>query len=65
MGKVYIVSNEVEGIYIIPSVIIVPPREPVRLGHNRWILYLPTSMNKIWELIKREGKMIEAYLFVK
>jgi len=57
-------GDEIEEIYIIPPVIFIPKREPVRLG-NRWIIYLPMDMNELWALIKRKGKIIEGYLFVK
>ena len=51
----------VEGIRVVPKVIFVPKRELVRLG-NRWIIYLPTDMNELWEEIKKQGKKVKVYI---
>lgn len=53
----------VEGIHVIPRVIFIPRREIVRLG-NRWIIYLPTDMNELWEVIKSQGKKVKVYIEV-
>lgn len=52
-----------EGIRVVPRVIFVPKRELVRLG-SRWIIYLPTDMNELWETIKSQGKKVKVYIEV-
>lgn len=49
---------------IIPEVIIVGEREIVRMG-ERWIIYLPTKLNDVWETIKRQRKRVRIYIEVK
>jgi len=48
---------------VIPRLIYIPPREVVRLG-NRWIIYLPTDMNELWEAIKKQGMKVKVYIEV-
>ena len=44
-----------EEIRIIPKVIVIPKREVVRHG-NRFIVYLPSDYNEIWEELKKQKK---------
>jgi len=37
---------------------IVLNREIVRQGNKRYIIYLPTDLNDIWEELKRRGKKV-------
>jgi hypothetical protein len=53
-----------EDMHVIPNVIFIPRREVVRLG-NRWIIYLPMDYNEVWELIKKRGLKVKAYLIVE
>ncbi len=50
-----------EHIKIIPRVIIVPRREVVKHG-NRWIIYLPSDYNEIWDTIKEQGRKVRIYI---
>jgi len=49
---------------ILPNIIIVPKREVVKVGNNRWIIYLPQEYNEVWEAIKRSGKKVRVYIEV-
>lgn len=49
---------------VIPKVIYLPPREVVRHGKDRWIVYLPREYNDLWEEIKRRGFKVRVYLEV-
>jgi len=52
-----------ESIKIVPKVIVIPRREVVRHG-KRWIIYLPSDYNDIWEEIKKMGKKVKVYIEV-
>ncbi|MEM1696008.1 MAG: hypothetical protein QXM12_05080 [Nitrososphaerota archaeon] len=53
-----------ESIKVLPKVIYVPPREIVKTGKDRWIIYLPRDYNEIWEEIKRRGLKVKLYVEV-
>jgi len=50
-----------EEIKIIPRVIVIPKHGIVKHG-NRYILYLPTNYNDIWEGLKKMGKKVRVYI---
>ena len=52
-----------ESIKIVPRVIIVPRREVVKHG-KRYIVYLPSNLNDVWEEIKSRGKKVRIYVEV-
>jgi len=41
---------------------IVLNREIVRQGNKRYIIYLPTDLNDIWEELKRRGKKVRVHI---
>lgn len=49
---------------IIPRVFYLPPREVVKHGKDRWIIYLPKDYNEIWEVIKERGLKVRVYIEV-
>lgn len=46
----------------LPKVIYIPEREIVKLGKERWIIYLPKSHNDLWEEIKKQGLRVKVYV---
>ena len=48
---------------IVPNLIIIPKQELVKVG-NRWIVYLPTDINDLWEELKRQGRKVRLYVEV-
>jgi len=52
-----------EEIRIIPKVIVIPKREIVRHS-NRFIVYLPSDYNEIWEELKKQKKKVRVYVEV-
>jgi len=40
-------------------------REIVRQGNKRYIIYLPTDLNDIWEELKRRGRKVRVYIEVE
>lgn len=51
------------GVHVIPQVIFIPKREIVRLG-NKWLIYLPTDMNGLWEASKSQDKKVKVHIEV-
>ncbi|MEM4975971.1 MAG: hypothetical protein QXT64_01450 [Desulfurococcaceae archaeon] len=49
-------------LHILPRDIYVPAREVVKLGRDRWIIYLPRDFNDVWEEIKRRGLKVRIYI---
>jgi hypothetical protein len=44
--------------HIIP----LPERRIARLGSNRFVIYLPTDMNWLWEELNREKAVVRVFL---
>lgn len=55
-------SGREADLYVLPRVIYVPAREVVRLGKDRWIIYLPRDHNELWEEIKRRGIKVRVFV---
>jgi len=47
---------------IIPNTIYIGERSLVRMGENRWLVYLPVELNDLWEYIKNSGKKVRVYI---
>lgn len=51
-----------EDLVMLPKVIYLPSRELVRLGRDRWIVYLPKEYNELWEEIKRRRLKVRIFI---
>jgi len=49
---------------LIPNLVVIPNREIVKMGRDRFIIYLPKDYNELWREIKKQKKKLRIYIEV-
>jgi len=49
---------------LIPNLVVITNREIVKMGKDRFIIYLPKDYNELWEEIKKQKKKLRIYIEV-